>query len=96
MPSSYVQLLLVNMLLGTLISTTVFGFPILPAVAGALGAGALLYAGSRTTRGYVTSLLAGSVDATATSDRAPSGGRRGTESATTAPTPSRTLRGAGT
>jgi hypothetical protein len=44
MPSSYTQLLVVNMLLAVLLSTTVMDAPVLPALAGAIGAGALLYA----------------------------------------------------
>ena len=48
MPSSYVQLLVVNMVLAALISTTVLGAPPLPAVLGALGAGAFLYARYRS------------------------------------------------
>jgi hypothetical protein len=47
MPSVYIQLLLVNMLLAVLTSTVVLGAPILPAVVGAVGAGALLFAGHR-------------------------------------------------
>ncbi len=43
MPSPYIQLLLVNMLLAALIATQVLGAPVAPAVVGALAAGALLY-----------------------------------------------------
>src|SRR4029450_7056023 len=45
MPSSYTQLLVVNMLLAVLLSTTVMDAPVLPALAGAIGAGGLLYGG---------------------------------------------------
>lgn len=44
MPSPYIQLLLVNMLLAVLTSIVVLGAPVLPAVVGAAGGGALLYA----------------------------------------------------
>ena len=55
MPSPYIQLLLVNMLLAALVSTVVFGAPILPAVAGAAGAGAMLYARYRAKTQRATS-----------------------------------------
>jgi hypothetical protein len=43
MPRPYTQLILVNVLLAALFSITVLGSPTLPAVAGAVGAGAMLY-----------------------------------------------------
>ena len=95
MPSPYIQLLLVNMLLAALVSTTVLGAPILPAVAGALAAGALLYVRSKAKRGRETSRV-GIDEAAGTRDRAPSVGRRATESETTPPTPTGVLHEAGT
>ena len=44
MPRPYTQLLLVNMLLATLLATSVMGAPLIPTLTGAIGAGALLYA----------------------------------------------------
>jgi len=95
MPSPYIQLLLVNMLLAALVSTTVLGAPILPAVAGALAAGALLYVRSRAKRGRETS-QAGNDEATATHGRAPGADRRVTEGVATPPTPTSVLQEAGT
>jgi hypothetical protein len=86
MPSPYMQLLLVNMLLAALISTTVLGAPILPAVAGALAAGALLCVRSKAKSGHKTS-QAGTAEAAAFRGGAPSAGQCGIESAPTAPAP---------
>jgi len=55
MPSPYIQLLFVNMLLAALVSIMVLDAPILPAVAGALGAGAVLYARYRAKAQHPTS-----------------------------------------
>ena len=48
--SPYVQLILVNMLLVVLFTTTVLGAPLLSSLLGALVAGAILYAGYRRRR----------------------------------------------
>jgi hypothetical protein len=49
MPRPYTQLILVNVLLAVLFSTTVLGAPTFPSIFGALAAGALLHA-RRTKR----------------------------------------------
>ena len=52
MPSPHTQLILVNVLLAVLITTTIFGAPLLASILGAGGAGALLYVRSPAGRAW--------------------------------------------